>query len=125
MRLFHARSGYLFAVCVVDGDEVVAVVRTDHLVPYPPANLEWIRRNARTLTGCDRVRLIAQDVAALWADVSSDGRTAAVLVRYPKRTDEGHLRLIEVGTGRVSIESPWARSSPTAPRSHSAPRAMS
>jgi WD40 repeat protein/tRNA A-37 threonylcarbamoyl transferase component Bud32 len=112
MRLYRQVSGYCFAVCLVEEDAVVVLPRNDLPAPYTPAQVDAIRRDARALTGCDRDRIILHDVPVLWAELSPDGRTAAVFSPYRERPHEGRLLLINVATGEVVAGSPWGDLSP-------------
>ena len=107
----YISSGYCKAVCRLQGSEVVFIPRTDLLVPYTAAAVDEIARVAIALTGAVRARPIHQGVAVVYARFSRDGRTAAVVDRSPGN-HAGILRLIDVSTGRVGVESPsgdlWA-----------------
>ncbi len=105
--LYITVAGYCKAVCRLEGSEVVFIPRTDHDVPYTQTAVDEIGRVAIAVTGAARARPIRHDGTVLWARFSRDGRTAAVLEPYPAHR-EGRLRLIDVATGRVDIESPWS-----------------
>ncbi len=104
--LYTTAGGYCKAVCRVQEPEVVFIPRTDLSVPYTQAEVDEIGHLACTLTGRGRARPIGQGSTVLWARFSRDGRTAAVHEPYPGHPD-GRLRLIDVGTGRLGVESPW------------------
>ncbi len=104
--LYTTGAGYCRAVCRVQGAEVVFIPRTDLAVPYTKDEVDEIGQIASAVTGRARARPIRQGATVLWARFSRDGRTAAVQEPYPGHRD-GRLRLIDVGTGRVGVESPW------------------
>ena len=105
--LYTTDGGYCKAVCRLQGSEVVFIPRTDLAVPYTQAAVDEIGRVAVALTGAARARPIRQYVTVQQARFSRDGRTAAVQEPYPGHPD-GKLRLIDVSTGQVDVESPWA-----------------
>jgi WD40 repeat protein/tRNA A-37 threonylcarbamoyl transferase component Bud32 len=110
VSIYDTRSGYMPAYVLIQDDEVVVLPRNNEPAPYSPARLDRIRRDARVLTGRDRVRMICQDMPVRWATFSADGRTAAVF--SPPRTprDHGYLCLIDVGTESVLAEFPLVES---------------
>ncbi len=106
IRLYTTKGGHCKAVCRLEGSEVVFIPRTDLAVPYTHTALDDIGRVAIALTGAARVRPIRRGGPVLGARFSRDGRTAAVQEPYGGRPD-GKLRIIDVATGRVVVESPW------------------
>ena len=69
--LYTTSSGYIKAVCRVEGTEVVFIPRTDLFLPYDQAAVEEIGRRACTLTGSARARPLAQNFAVLQCAVFS------------------------------------------------------
>ncbi len=106
VRLYTTKSGYCKAVCSLLGSEVVFIPRTDLAVPYTQTAVDEIGRVAIAVTGAARARPIRHGGPVLCARFSRDGRTAAVQEPYPGRS-QGKLRVIDVATGRVDVESPW------------------
>jgi WD40 repeat protein len=104
--LYTTAGGYNKAICRLQESEVVFIPRTDLAVPYTQAVVDEIGRVAIAVTGALTARPIRHGVTVLGARFSRDGRTAAVQEPYPGHPD-GKLRLIDIGTGRVGVESPW------------------
>ncbi len=107
VRFYLTGSGYHPAVGRLDGPEVVVLPRNDAKESYAAADLAKVAEAARKLAGCPRVRLIGHDIAVLWAKLSPDGRTAAVLSPEAD-THRGRIFLIDVDTGSRVAEAPWS-----------------
>ncbi len=106
IELYDAGSGYLYAVCRVVGPEVVFVPRTDRTVACTPAEVDDIGRVACAVTARAHARPISAAVPAIAARFSVDGRAAAVCHHYPDRP-RGDLRVFDVATGTVGVETTW------------------
>jgi eukaryotic-like serine/threonine-protein kinase len=106
VRLYTMVNGYCKAVCLIRGDEVVCIPRTDLLVRHTQARIDEICRLARMVTGLDRARPIDERDAVVTTTFSPDGCTAAILDRSSNHMS-CRLRLVDVATGRLSLESPW------------------